>query len=63
MLSSEDQASRALKKLLADTRYEGTEETMRCENGTEFLAKVSRVCDQNKVRREFTTPETAELNG
>ena len=62
-MKSKDQASRALQRFLADTRNDGVVETIRSDNGGEFLSEFSRVFDQNKVKREFTTPGTSELNG
>ena len=51
MLKSKDQASRTLQRFLADTRNDGVVETIRSDNGDEFLSEFSRVCDQNKVKR------------
>lgn len=61
-LKSKDKASTALQRFLADTRSEGAVETTRSEIGTDVIAECSCVCDENKVRRELTTPGTSELN-
>lgn len=61
-LKSKDQASIAVQRFLADMRTEGTVEILGTDNGTEVLGDSSQNLDERKMKHEFTTLSTPELN-
>ena len=56
-------AADAFKEFLADTRTEGDVEIVRSDGGGEFRGRFSQVCVDNRIKQEFTTPDTPQYNG
>ena len=60
-MTAKSEVPQKFKEFLAEV---GVPQVVRSDNGTEYTSQIFRkICVENKIRQEFTVPETPEQNG
>lgn len=63
-LKNKIDAFKKFEQFLADVRDHGEVEAVRSDNGGKFIGEhFAEICNLHRIRREYTTPSTPELNG